>query len=43
MHFLIHNLNKKPSQVPAVQAHNISILLAKLFESAGNNGTEVFL
>jgi len=41
--FLDSYLNKKPSQVPAVQAHNISILLAKLFESAGNNGTEVFL
>lgn len=41
--FLDSYLNKKPSQVPASQAHNISILLAALFDSAGKSGVEVFI
>lgn len=41
--FLDSYVNKKPSQVPATQAHNISILLAALFDSADKDGTEVYL
>ncbi|VXA86695.1 hypothetical protein ACIN8IBEIGE_230006 [Acinetobacter sp. 8I-beige] len=39
--FLDSYQNGKPSQVPATQAHNISVLLAALFDSAGKDGTEV--
>lgn len=41
--FLDSYLNDKPSQVPAEQAHSISVLLAALFKSADINGGEVFL
>lgn len=39
--FLDSYLNKKPSQVPAEQAHQISLLLAALFSSADQKGQEV--
>lgn len=41
--FLDSYINKKPSQVPAEQANNISILLSALFKSADVNGTEIFI
>lgn len=41
--FLDSLRNGKPSQVPAEQAHNISILLAALFKSAEINGAEIFI
>jgi predicted dehydrogenase len=39
--FLTSLTQGKESVVPASQAHNINILLDKLFESASNNGVEV--
>ena len=41
--FLDSYKNGKPSQVPAEKAHNISILLAALFDSADKDGSQVFI